>query len=37
MAHFELENGDLVPGVAPAAIQMADTASKNILNDLKKN
>ncbi len=34
MAHFEQEDGSLVPGVAPAAIQMAETAAKNILNDL---
>lgn len=35
MAHFEMENGELAPGVAPTAIQMATTACKNILNDLK--
>jgi NADH dehydrogenase len=35
MVHLEQENGDLVPGVAPAAIQMAETACENILNDLK--
>ncbi len=34
MARFEQENGELVPGVAPAAIQMAKTASRNILNDI---
>ncbi len=34
MAHFEQENGELVPGVAPAAIQMAKVAGRNILNDL---
>jgi len=35
MAHFKQENGELVPGVAPAAVQMAKNTSKNILNDLK--
>ena len=35
MAHFEQENGEPVPGVAPAAIQMAQIACKNILSDLK--
>ncbi len=34
MAHLKRENGELVPGVAPAAIQMANTACKNILADL---
>lgn len=34
MAHFEQEKGELVPGVAPAAIQMAETAAENILKDL---
>ncbi len=34
MANLEQENGKQVPGVAPAAIQMADTACENILNDL---
>lgn len=34
MAHFKNEDGTLVPGVAPAATQMADIAAKNILNDL---
>ena len=34
MANLEQENGKPVPGVAPAAIQMADTAGENILNDL---
>lgn len=34
MAHVKLDNGDPVPGVAPAAIQMAQLAVKNILNDL---
>jgi len=36
MAHFEQENGDLVPGVAPAAIQMAQLVCKNILSDLSE-
>jgi NADH:ubiquinone reductase (H+-translocating) len=35
MAHLERENGALVPGVAPAAIQMAQNTCKNIINDLK--
>lgn len=35
MAHLKQENGELVPGVAPAAIQMAQMACENILNDLK--
>ena len=35
MASLKQENGEPVPGVAPAAIQMADTACENILNDLK--
>lgn len=35
MANLKQENGLLVPGVAPAAIQMAQTACKNILADLK--
>jgi len=34
MAHFDMENGEAVPGVAPAAIQMAQTACKNILSDI---
>ncbi len=34
MAHIKWKNNELVPGVAPAAIQMAKTASKNILSDL---
>ena len=34
MAHFEMENSEPVPGVAPAAIQMAQVACKNILGDL---
>ncbi len=35
MAYLKQQNGELVPGVAPAAIQMARTASANIVNDLK--
>lgn len=35
MASLKLENGQPVPGVAQAAMQMADTAAANILNDLK--
>ncbi len=34
MANLNQENGKPVPGVAPAAIQMADTAAENILNDI---
>lgn len=34
MANLKQENGQPVPGVAPAAIQMAQTATTNILNDL---
>ena len=34
MARVEEEDGELVPGVAAAAIQMAQLAAKNILNDL---
>ncbi|MEZ5344518.1 MAG: NAD(P)/FAD-dependent oxidoreductase [Pyrinomonadaceae bacterium] len=36
MAFIKQENGEPVPGVAPAAIQMAQTAAKNILNDIKE-
>ncbi len=36
MVNLKRENGELVPGVAPAAIQMAQTACENILNDLNK-
>ncbi|MEO6587818.1 MAG: NAD(P)/FAD-dependent oxidoreductase [Pyrinomonadaceae bacterium] len=36
MVNLTQENGKPVPGVAPAAIQMADTAAENILNDLNK-
>ena len=35
MASLKQENGEPVPGVAPAATQMANTACENILNDLK--
>lgn len=35
-ARVEQENGDLVPGVAPAAIQMGKHAAESILADLKK-
>lgn len=35
MVNLKQENGQLVPGVAPAAIQMAQTACTNILRDLK--
>ncbi len=34
MARVENEDGSLVPGIAPAAIQMAESASANILRDL---
>lgn len=34
MVHLAQKNGELIPGVAPAAIQMAQTACENILNDL---
>lgn len=34
MVNLNQENGKPVPGVAPAAIQMADTAAENILNDI---
>ncbi len=35
MASLQMDDGKPVPGVAPAAIQMADTACENILRDLK--
>lgn len=35
MASLKQADGKPVPGVAPAAIQMAQTATANILNDLK--
>jgi NADH dehydrogenase len=31
LTHFEMEDGQLVPGLAPAAIQMGKAAAKNIL------
>ena len=34
MVSLKMDNGKPVPGVAPAAIQMAQTACHNILNDL---
>ena len=37
MANLKQENGQPVPGVAPAAVQMAQTACANILNDVKGN
>ncbi len=36
MASLKQENGEPVPGVSPAAIQMGASAAKNILRDLKK-
>jgi NADH:ubiquinone reductase (H+-translocating) len=35
MASLKMENGQPVPGVAPAAMQMADNAAANILRDLR--
>ncbi len=35
MAHVVQENGEDVPGLAPAAMQMGDVAAANIINDLK--
>ncbi len=35
MASLKMENGELVPGVSPAAMQMGTFAAKNILSDLK--
>lgn len=35
MVSLKMENGEPVPGVAPAAMQMAENASANILRDLK--
>ncbi|HSK70991.1 MAG TPA: NAD(P)/FAD-dependent oxidoreductase [Pyrinomonadaceae bacterium] len=35
MASLKQENGEPVPGVAPAAMQMAENACANILRDLK--
>jgi NADH dehydrogenase len=37
MASLKQENGNPVPGVAPAAMQMAETAAANILRDLQNN
>jgi NADH:ubiquinone reductase (H+-translocating) len=36
MVSLKMENGDPVPGVAPAAMQMAENSAENILRDLKK-
>ncbi|CAN5468760.1 NAD(P)/FAD-dependent oxidoreductase [soil metagenome] len=36
MAALKQENGEPVPGVAPAAMQMAENACANILRDLKR-
>ncbi|MCU1290220.1 MAG: dehydrogenase-like protein [Acidobacteria bacterium] len=36
MASLKMENGQPVPGVAPAAQQMAQTACANILRDLRR-
>src|SRR5690606_24071265 len=35
MAHLLRENGEPVPGVSPAAMQMGSSAAKNILRELK--
>lgn len=35
MAHITQTNGELVPGVSPAAMQMGTAAAKSIINDLK--
>ncbi len=35
MVNLKQENGEPVPGVAPAAMQMAENAAENILRDLK--
>lgn len=35
MASLKQENGELVPGVSPAAMQMGEATAKNILRDLK--
>lgn len=34
MAYLEQENGEPVPGVSPAAMQMGEAAAKNILRDI---
>ena len=36
MASIKQENGDPVPGVSPAAMQMGTATAKNILSDLRK-
>lgn len=36
MVSLKMENGQPVPGVAPAAMQMAENSAENILRDLKK-
>ncbi len=35
MTSLKMDDGEPVPGVAPAAIQMAENAAENILHDLK--
>jgi NADH dehydrogenase len=35
MASLKQENGEPVPGVSPAAMQMGEATAKNILRDLK--
>lgn len=35
MASLKMENGEMVPGVSPAAMQMGALTAKNILRDLK--
>ena len=35
MASLKMENGELVPGVSPAAMQMGGATAKNILRDLR--
>lgn len=37
MASLKQENGELVPGVSPAAMQMGTLTAKNILADIKGN
>jgi len=37
MASLKQENGQPIPGVAPAAMQMADATAANILRDLKND
>jgi NADH dehydrogenase len=34
LAHFEMENGQLLPGLAPAAIQTGKAAARNVLASL---